>query len=138
MKIYIASSWKNQHAVEMLTEKLRDCGHRVVSWVENNYGEGWSANSHMPFEKWMKSESAEKAFEFDVVGAMTSDLVIYLSPAGTDAWAEVGAAYGCGVKILGLYAKGEQSGLMRKMVNNWFDRVPDLMGHVRAIEMGIK
>ena len=34
MKIYIASSWKNQHAVEMLTDILRYKGHDVVSFVE--------------------------------------------------------------------------------------------------------
>jgi hypothetical protein len=39
MKIYIASSWKNQHAVEMLTALLRDRGHEVLSFVENNHGE---------------------------------------------------------------------------------------------------
>lgn len=39
MKVYIASSWKNQHAVEMLTEKLRERGCEVLSFVENNNGE---------------------------------------------------------------------------------------------------
>lgn len=34
MKIYIASSWKNQHAVEMLTDRLREIGHEVISFVE--------------------------------------------------------------------------------------------------------
>ena len=34
MKIYIASSWKNQHAVEMMTDKLRENGHKVISFVE--------------------------------------------------------------------------------------------------------
>ncbi len=35
MKIYIASSWRNQHAVEMLTSMLRVRGHEVLSFVEN-------------------------------------------------------------------------------------------------------
>ena len=30
MKIYIASSWKNVHAVEMLTALLRDKDHEVL------------------------------------------------------------------------------------------------------------
>lgn len=34
MRIYIASSWKNQHTVEMLTERLREMGCEVVSWVK--------------------------------------------------------------------------------------------------------
>lgn len=39
MNIYIASSWKNQHAVEMMTALLREKGHTVLSFIENNYGE---------------------------------------------------------------------------------------------------
>ena len=39
MKIYIASSWKNQHAVEMFSRLLRERGHEVVSFVEENFGE---------------------------------------------------------------------------------------------------
>lgn len=33
MRIYIASSWKNQHAVEMLTDYLEARGHEVISFV---------------------------------------------------------------------------------------------------------
>lgn len=92
MKIYIASSWKNQHAVEMLTDILRAKGHTV--------------------EHWMTTERAEQSFKYDTEGAVGSELVVYIAPSGIDAWAEVGAAYG-------LWAKGEQAGLMRKMVV-WF------------------
>jgi len=52
MKIYIASSWKNQHGVEMLTALLREKGHVVVSWVENNYGEEHNhVTKKFPFEE---------------------------------------------------------------------------------------
>jgi hypothetical protein len=34
MKIYIAASWKHQHAVEMLTVLLRERNHEVLSFVE--------------------------------------------------------------------------------------------------------
>lgn len=42
-KIYIAASWKHEHAVEMLTALLRQKGHEVLSFVENNHGEGHGA-----------------------------------------------------------------------------------------------
>lgn len=136
MRIYIASSWKNQHVVELITEKLRDLGHNVVSWVENNYDE-----NHVPgtdgfeFEKWVNSESADKSFQFDIDGATLSDLVIYIAPAGTDAWAEVGAAYGAGIPIIGLWAKGEQSGLIRKMMLCWVSRYTELINAVSIFEI---
>jgi hypothetical protein len=36
MKIYIASSWSNIHAVELLTEKFRKLNHEVFSFTEND------------------------------------------------------------------------------------------------------
>ncbi len=139
MKIYIASSWKNEHAVVMLTEKLKDAGHDILSFVENNHGEKIGSKDDngnvFQFEDWMLTDLAEKSFKFDTHGAVNSDIVIYISPAGNDAWAEVGAAWACDVPILGLWAKGEQSGLMRKMVT-WFTDVSTLMQCVTLLESG--
>ena len=128
--IYIASSWKNQHAVEMLTNLLRQKGYAVLSFVENNYGEGHSAKKPMDFEAWMETEQANKSFKYDTDGAMKSDLVIYISPSGKDAAAEVGMAFAVGVPILGLYAKGEDFGLMRKMMSQWFERHTNLINSI--------
>ena len=132
MRIYIASSWKNQHAVELLTDQLRDRGCEVVSWVENNYGEDHGPDAG-DFEKWVTSPAAMRAFEFDTQGAMTASLVVYIGPAGTDAWAEVGAAYGRGVPIIGLWAKGEPSGLMRHMMHGWCRRAPELLNEIEML-----
>lgn len=133
MKIYIASSWKNQHAVEMLTEYLRRAEHEVLSFVENNHGENPNSSLNekayvkpVPFDEWCQSEDGTRSFRYDTKGATESDLVIYIGPSGTDAWAEVGAAWARGVPILGLWAKGEQAGLMRRMVE-WFANYRDLL-----------
>jgi len=134
MIIYIASSWKNQHAVEMLTALLREKGHEVASFVESNYEEGFGAEKGVPFDEWMKTGNADLAFTYDSGSAMNSDLVIYISPSGKDAAAEVGMAYAKGVPIFGLYAKGEDFGLMRKMFNEWCDRYPDLLQLVDDLE----
>ena len=133
MDIYIASSWKNQHAVQMLTEMLRDRGHSVRSFVENNFGEGHGAEKPMDFEAWIRTEQADNSFRYDTKGAMESDLIIYISPSGTDAWAEVGAAYGAGRYIFGLHAKGEPAGLMRKMMDQWFDDYHRLLDAVNEL-----
>jgi len=126
MQIYIASSWKNQHAVEMMTALLRDRGHEVLSFVENNYGEGHGPDKPVNFEEWVQTEQAYSSFVYDTTGATSSDLVIYIGPSGTDAWAEVGMAWAAGVPVLGLWAKGEQAGLMR-MIVGWRDRYQDLL-----------
>jgi hypothetical protein len=131
-KIYIASSWKNQHAVEMLTSELRRSNFEVLSFVENNYGEGHGPDKPINFEEWMKTKQADYSFEYDTNGAMTCDVFIYISPAGKDASAECGMCYGQRldgktIPMLGLYAKGEDFGLMRKMFDHWFDNYLDLI-----------
>jgi len=120
MKIYIASSWRNQHAVEMLTAMLRQAGHTVESFVENNQFLGADAEKPGGFEAWVRTDAASQAFCFDVGAATYSDLVIYVSPSGTDAWAEVGMAWASNIPVYGLWAKGEPAGLMRKLVSTWF------------------
>lgn len=138
MKIYIASSWKNQHAVEMLTTHLRDLGHEVLSFVENNHGEqvGHLATDNgkpVAFDEWCASERGRKSFEYDTFGATQSELVVYVGPSGCDAWAEVGAAWSRGVPIVGLIAKGEQVGLMRRMVA-WSHDYRELLKAIRQLQ----
>lgn len=131
MRIYIAASWKHQHAVEMLTERLADDGHDVVSFVaEARRVEGENILAARDVEEWIVSPEGERRFRYDLDGACRSDVVIYLGPSGTDAWAEVGAAYACGVPILGLWAKGEQSGLMRRMMTRWFTDFREMLSYL--------
>jgi len=138
MEIYIASSWKNQHAVEMLTLLLREAGHQVLSFVESSYGEGYASKKDFDFETWINSKDSDQAFEYDSHGAMTCDLLIYVGPAGKDAAAECGMCYGQRLKgrfipMLALYAKGEDFGLMRKMFDGWYDRYSDLLKNIHAL-----
>lgn len=137
MKIYIAASWKHQHAVEMLTALLREKGHEIMSFVENNHGEqkaheATKDGKPIPFDEWCWSERGTKSFVFDTKNAMESDLVVYIGPSGKDAAAEIGMAYGRGVPIHGLYAKGEDFGLMRRLIQ-WHDTYRDLLDAVEGV-----
>lgn len=131
MKIYIASSWKNKHGVEMLTALLRERGHEVTSWIENCDKEG---TADFVFEEWVGMPEAERCFLYDVRGATGADLLIYYGPGGKDACAELGAAWQAGVPVLGLWAKGEDLGLMRKMVGQWYVTYQALLAAVAAMQ----
>jgi hypothetical protein len=132
MKIYIASSWKNQHAVEMLTDLIRQRGHEVHSFVEKAVCDEGRSEIRFDVEEWIASEDGREKFCYDLNGATKSDLVIYVGPSGTDAWGEVGAAWQAGVEVIGLWAKGEQAGLMRRMVT-WFQDFRSLLEYVHEI-----
>ena len=131
MKVYIASSWKNQHAVEMLTEKIRALDIHVDSFVEKAVNDEGRGNIKFDFVQWINSEDGLDKFIFDTEAAMDADVVVYIGPAGTDAWAEVGAAFGRGVPVLGLWAKDEPAGLMRRMMIEWFTNYRDLLEIVK-------
>lgn len=137
MNIYIASSWKNQHAVEMLTARLRQLGHEVKSFVEKAVSDEGRVALEFDVVKWINSEDGKNKFEYDTDGAMNSDLVIYIGPSGCDAWAEVGVAWASGVTIFGLISKGEQIGLMRRMAA-WFKSVDELIDAIEVKKIEIE
>jgi hypothetical protein len=134
LKIYIASSWKNQHAVEMLTDRLRNKGHDVISFVEKAVSDEGRSGIRFDVEAWIHSQEGLEKFTYDIHGATKADLVIYVGPSGTDAWAEVGAAFGAGVPIIGLWSKGEPAGLMRHMMARWFRDFRALLEGADAFE----
>lgn len=134
MHVYIASSWKNQHAVEMLTALLRDRGITVISFVEAAVEAEGRDGLKWDFEEWIWSEDGRRKFEYDTNAATLSDLVIYIGPSGIDAWGEIGAAWYSGTPIFGLWAKGENAGLMRRMMSHWFNNFRDLLISTMALK----
>ena len=135
MKIYIASSWKNQHAVEMMTRLLRERGHEVVSFVEKAIDDEGRTGVRRDLDKWIESEAGEDKFVFDLQAATQSDCVVYIGPSGIDAWAEIGAAWSKGIPIIGLWSKGEQAGLMRRMVT-WCHDYNEILNYVEPTYVG--
>ena len=131
MRIYIAASWKHQHAVEMLTERLEANGHEILSWLREGRPEE-AFLSRLELTAFIKSAEGRRVFEFCASSATGADLLVYIGPSGCDAWAEVGAAYGAGVPIYGLLAKSEDVGLMRHMVKAWFSSVHALVKAVNG------
>ena len=126
MNIYIAASWKHQHAVEMLTDILEERGDHILSWIREGRPEE-AFLSKRELTAFIESPDGKKVFDFCSTSATTADLLIYIGPSGCDAWAEIGAAYGSGVPIFGLLAKNEEVGVMRHMIKSWFSSVAELL-----------
>ncbi|MGL4606800.1 MAG: hypothetical protein ACRCU3_04980 [Eubacteriaceae bacterium] len=133
MRIYIAASWKHQHAVEMLTDLLEGNGHTVLSWIREGRPEE-AFLSQKELTHFIQSSEGQRVFDFCITSVTSADLVIYVGPSGCDAWGEIGAAYGSKIPIFGLMAKAEQVGLMRHMIKHWFSSIADLLESVKELE----
>jgi len=132
MNIYIASSWKNFHAVEMLTERLELQAHVVWSFVRDARAKDAFPLPPRPPE-WLDSDAALTQFHDDTAYASNCDTLIYIGPSGPDAWAEVAIAWSCNIPILALAAPGEPIGIMRHMVT-WFTSTDELLQRLPAFD----
>jgi len=136
LTVYIASSFRNVHAVKMLTDRLRAIGCIVLDWTSK----APPLPADMPIEERKLKLDADEygdIFAFCVNACACADLVIYIGPAGQDAACEVGIAWTVGVPVYGLRGKLEAPGLvLSKAVTRWFDDVGDLLRSLYADQPG--
>lgn len=132
LKIYIASSFRNLHAVHMLTDRLQEAGHSVLDWTAfaPPLPEGMRPEERRSV---LDSDSRGQIFEFCTGASGGADLVIYLGESGQDAACEVGIAFNAGVPVYGLGGPLEAPGLiLSRAVSRWFGKVPELLAAVEA------
>ncbi|UQZ90594.1 translation initiation factor 2 [Deltaproteobacteria bacterium Smac51] len=119
MKIYIASSARNLHGVQLLRDALTERGHHILDWTAL----APPLPDHLsPEERRLALDSDERGdiFAFCSKACMEAEALIYLGPAGQDAACEVGMAYAAGVPTIGLAAPTEKPGLiLNRAVRFW-------------------
>lgn len=132
LTLYIASSFRNVHAVAMLSQRLAASGHTVLDWTKK----APPLAADMPIQErraLLDSDERGDTFRFCVHACARADLLIYLGPAGQDAACEVGIAFNAGVPAYGLRGKLEAPGLiLTRAVTRWFDNVDDLLASLYA------
>jgi len=115
MKIYLASSWKNEHGVKAMAQLLRVNGHDVDAFCEEKAGRfmfHWSElgdASKIDAISMLESEQGKKAFAEDKKWLDWADCIILMLPSGRSAHLEAGYAVGQGKRlfIFGEFPKGE-------------------------------
>ena len=118
--IYIASSFRNLHAVQMLRDTLKKRGHVVLDW--SSYAPPLP-DEMTPEERRAALDADEhgEIFNFCTMSCAQADLVIYLGQAGQDSACEVGIAFNAGVPVYGLAGVLEKPGtIMHRAVSQWF------------------
>jgi hypothetical protein len=142
MKIYVASSWRNQFQQEVVA-RLRALGHEVYDF--RGEGDGWSAGGNgnggfhwsevdPDWQSWpddiprylrgLEHPRAIEGFHRDMDALKRADACILVNPCGQSAHAEYGWASGAG-KLTAAYCPAiREPDLMIKMgqhiTNSWY------------------
>lgn len=136
MKIYIASSWRNQYQSEVV-QKLRALGHKVYDF--RGPGDGWGGDGEgaggfawsevdSAWQSWpsdigrylrgLEHPRAIEGFKRDMDALRACDACILVNPCGQSAHAELGWACGAG-KLTAVYCPAiREPDLMVKMAGH--------------------
>lgn len=129
MKIYIASSYRNLHAVQLLRDALTAEGHTIFDWTV--FVPPVSAYPASERKAALDAPGRLDVFAFCTEACGSADAVLYIGPAGQDSACEVGIAYAAGVPVLGLAGPLEEPGLiLRKCVCRWFHEARGLLTYL--------
>lgn len=115
MKIYIASSWKNDVEAIHLADTLRSAGHEVDCFCDTSTGRYVFHFSEVgPLDEidaitFLQDDRAQRAYREDKKHIDWADAVVMLHPCGKSSHLEAGYAVGAGKKLfmLGEFPKGE-------------------------------
>jgi len=96
---FIASSSRNKDNIIELTEKLRQNGKTVYSFIETNPLKK-RISEEIDVKDWRNSEMNNYIFQKDMKPLKESETLILLLPAGKSGHIEAGVAYGLGKKCI--------------------------------------
>lgn len=106
MKIYLASSWKNEELVRDWASVLREKGHEVDAFCDTSTGRTvFGADKNYNFDdltapEFLKVEKAQRAYAEDKKWLEWADVCILILPSGKSSHLEAGYAKGQGKKLV--------------------------------------
>lgn len=117
MKIYLATSWRNEHYPRVL-KLLRDEGYDVYDYREKGFL--FSNITDKPVDDLpaqeqaalLKHDTSVKAFHLDRMALIECDALVMLYPCGNDAHVELGFAAADGKCTVVYVVEGYRVGLM--------------------------
>jgi len=137
MKIYVASSWRNEYQPEVVNI-LRELGHEVYDFRKPPHGgEGfswsdidpkWRSWSTDQYRKALEHPVAVGGFDSDFNGMKWADCCVMVLPCGRSANTEAGWFAGSGKPVVVLSPETQEPELMYKI----FDAILCSMDELRA------
>ena len=126
MKIYVASSWRNNKQPEVVAA-LRDEGHEVYDFKNpdtehagfhwSDIDKDWKDWSPAVFRERLEHPIAKEGFSQDISAMRWADAFVLVMPCGRSAHLELGWASGAGKKTIILLESGEPE-LMYKIADH--------------------
>jgi hypothetical protein len=141
MKIYVASSWRNDYQPEVVSA-LRADGHAVYDFKDS---EGFHWEEVDPaWRQWpndipkylvgLNHAAAERGFNRDMTALRDADICVYVMPCGVSASWEAGWAKGVGKPVL-VYIPGlREPDLMVKLADLVTVELSDIVAAIRNRE----
>lgn len=126
MKIYVASSWRNDYQ-QRVVEILRELGHEVYDFKNPPHGRGgfawsdidpnWINWTSEEYKAALGSEIAEDGFNSDFDGMKWADACVMVLPCGRSANTEAGWMKGAGKPVYVYQPIKQEPELMYKIYN---------------------
>ncbi len=134
----IISRWRNKDVVMELTEKIRQKGKTVYSFIEGD-GSNHALKDHeqkyqpeefmQKFESildWKNDPGVKEIFNIDMQALKDSETVILLLPAGKSSHIEAGVAYGLGKNLIVIGEQKETESLYL-IFNEFYNTIDDFI-----------
>jgi hypothetical protein len=126
MKIYLASSWRNEHHPSVLAG-LRAAGHEVYDFRDPDTGFTWKQVIDRPINdawallKALEHPVAQQGFDADFGAMQWADACVLLLPCGNSAHMEAGWFAGAGAPVVVLIPELREPELMYKLFDMKID-----------------
>ena len=133
MKVYVASSWRNEVYPEVV-EALRQAGHDVYDFRRQG-GSDWNPTemSSSQLFDYLDHPKVQSIFKHDMDALVASDAVVCVLPCGRSAHLELGYGIGAGKRTVLLWHDGDAPDIMHKAVDAIVFGVAEIPG---ALEGG--
>lgn len=137
MKIYLATSWRNESYYRVLN-LLRNAGHSVYDFREKAFKFDDIANKPWDSMDWqdqlalLDNPLADEAFNTDFKALKDADVLVMLYPCGNDAHTELGYAAALGQYTVIYVQEGYNVGLMDKVADRFVTSDQQLLEELRS------
>ncbi len=145
MKIYVASSWRNDYQQEVV-KQLREAGDEVYDFKNPPGGTGfdwadidpqWQAWDNQTYFAALDHPIAEAGFKSDFDAMEWADACVMVMPCGRSAHVEAGWMQGAGKTTVILATEAEPE-LMYKMFSLVTDNMGDVLNHLVLQDLLLK